>query len=78
MKIQESLEYQPVTVTFETEGELALFISVLGVTSATLVKKFNVSISTDDQYKDYLTLYNKIGDDKMEKYPKLNSLSIQD
>jgi hypothetical protein len=76
MKIQESLEYQPVTVTFETEGELALFISVLGVTSATLVKKFNVS--TDDQCKDYLTLYNKIGDDKMEKYPKLNSLSIQD
>jgi hypothetical protein len=76
MKIEESLEYQPVTVTFETEGELALFISVLGVTSATLVKKFNVS--TDDQCKDYLTLYNKIGDDKMEKYPKLNSLSIQD
>jgi hypothetical protein len=76
MKIQEFLEYQPVTVTFETEGELALFISVLGVTSATLVKKFNVS--TDDQCKDYLTLYNKIGDDKMEKYPKLNSLSIQD
>jgi hypothetical protein len=76
MKIQESLEYQPVTVTFETEGELALFISVLGVTSATLVKKFNVS--TDDQCKDYLALYNKIGDDKMEKYPKLNSLSIQD
>jgi hypothetical protein len=76
MKIQEALEYQPVNVTFETEGELALFISVLGVTSATLVKKFNVS--TDDQCKDYLTLYNKLGDDKMEKYPKLNSLSIQD
>jgi hypothetical protein len=76
MKIQESLDYQPVTVTFETEGELALFIRVLGVTGATLVKKFNVL--TDDQCKDYLTLYNKIGDDKMEKYPKLFSLTIQD
>jgi BioD-like phosphotransacetylase family protein len=76
MKIQESLEYQPITVTFETEGELAFFVRALGSTNGTVANKFNVSVN--QQCKDYSTIYNKLGDDKMEKYPKLNSLSIQD
>jgi BioD-like phosphotransacetylase family protein len=76
MKISKTQVFQPITVTFETEGELAFFVRALGSTNGTVANKFNVS--ANQQCKDYSTIYNKLGDEKMEKYPKLNSLTIQD
>ena len=75
MKVnQPSVElFTPVTVTFETEAELAFFIRVLGVTTHSVSKKFGVK--SKEHFNTYMELSDIITDDKIQKYPTLTLLT---
>jgi hypothetical protein len=72
MKINQFLAFKPVTITFETEAELAFFVRAMGSYTENIISAFD--IDTEQHTINYNAIYEEIGFDAMEKYPKLNYL----
>jgi hypothetical protein len=75
MKIEQTtVSFKPITVTFETEAELAFFVRALGAASGNIDCAFN--INSGKQLNNYNSIHEIVGFDVMEKYPKLHPLSV--
>jgi hypothetical protein len=70
MKIEQTTaSFKPVTVTFETEAELAFFVRALGASNKDISKEFNI---LTDACSNYMNIYKTIGDEVMKKYPYIH------